>query len=635
MSSNNANLRIDGLDFDAIKTNLKDYLRTQDQFKDFDFEGSSMNILLDILAYNTHYQAFYANMVANEAFLDSAVLRPSAVSIAKHLGYTPRSTKSSKIEVDIQFKPSVLDSAIKGNAFINRGDIFRGKLGNTTYNFIPLESYKIQVVSNTPVVKSVKLYEGTLKNYNFVVNSFDPTQKFVLPSNKIDVDTLSVRVQESTTNTSGLANLWFKATDLNGLNGESLAYFLQETEDGRFEIYFGDGILGKKLRNGNVIVVEYVQTNGVEANGCSNFTFSSGANSLIIGGVLSITPVLNDYNKSGVSYGGTDPESIESIKYYAPRNYQAQERAVTEEDYKTILVREFSDGIDSFLVWGGEQNDPPSYGKVFISIKPKNGKRISTLEKLALERSVLSKKNLVGITPEIVDPDFLFLEVASESYYDLNKTNLSPDGLAAFILQTIRTFESDNLSKFGKNFKMSKFLYAVDNTNQSISGSRVVLKLNKRIEPLLSYSAPYTINFDNPLLHPIDGYQPILSSTQFGVKDTTSPLIIKPTVDAYLDDDGRGNVRTYKVVGTEKVYINSKQGKIDYATGKVVLNNFKVEYIKPSTESEIKIAVVPATQDISARRNQIIMFDYDNSNVEVVPESTYGQNSRTATPFPY
>lgn len=635
MSSNNANLRIDGLDFDAIKTNLKDYLRTQDQFKDFDFEGSSMNILLDILAYNTHYQAFYANMVANEAFLDSAVLRPSAVSIAKHLGYTPRSTKSSKIEVDIQFKPSVLDSAIKGNAFINRGDIFRGKLGNTTYNFIPLESYKIQVVNNTPVVKSVKLYEGTLKNYNFVVNSFDPTQKFVLPSNKIDVDTLSVRVQESTTNTSGLANLWFKATDLNGLNGESLAYFLQETEDGRFEIYFGDGILGKKLRNGNVIVVEYVQTNGVEANGCSNFTFSSGANSLIIGGVLSITPVLNDYNKSGVSYGGTDPESIESIKYYAPRNYQAQERAVTEEDYKTILVREFSDGIDSFLVWGGEQNDPPSYGKVFISIKPKNGKRISTLEKLALERSVLSKKNLVGITPEIVDPDFLFLEVASESYYDPNKTNLSPDGLAAFILQTIRTFESDNLSKFGKNFKMSKFLYAIDNTNQSISGSKVALRLNKKIEPLLAYSAPYTINFDNALLHPTEGYEPILSSSVFGIKDTTSPLLVKPTVDAYLDDDGRGNVRVYKVVGTEKVYINSKQGKINYTTGKVVLNNFKVEYIKPQTDSEIKITVVPEVQDIEARRNQIIMFDYDKSNIMVTPESSYGQNSRTATPFPY
>jgi len=243
MSNNNANLRIDGLDFDAIKTNLKDYLRTQNQFKDFDFEASGMNVLLDVLAYNTHYQAFYANMVANEAFLDSAVLRQSAVSIAKHLGYTPRSTKSSKIEVDIVFNPGrdnlVLNSAIQGNAFINRGDIFRGKLGSTTYNFVCLDSYKVQVVSNTPVVKSVKLYEGTLKSYSFVVNSFDPTQKFVLPSNKIDVDTLTVRVQESTTNTSGLVNLWFKATDINGLNGESLAYFLQETEDGKFEIYFG------------------------------------------------------------------------------------------------------------------------------------------------------------------------------------------------------------------------------------------------------------------------------------------------------------------------------------------------------------------------------------------------------------
>lgn len=635
MSTNNANLRIDGLDFDAIKTNLKDFLRTQEQFKDFDFEGAGMNVLLDVLAYNTHYQAFYANMVANEAFLDSAVLRQSAVSIAKHLGYTPRSIKSSKVEVDMEFFTSLLESAVRGSAFINKGDIFRGKLGNTTYNFIPLESYKIQVVNGIPVAKSVKLYEGTLKTYNFVVNSFDPTQKFVLPSNRIDVDTITIRVQESTTNTSGLTNLWFRATDLNGLTGESLAYFLQENENGKFEIYFGDGILGKKLRNGNVIIVEYVQTNGAEANGCSSFTFANAVNSQVIGATRSITPVLNDFNKNGVSYGGTDPESIESIKYYAPRNYQAQERAVTEEDYKTILVREFSDGVDSFLVWGGEQNDPPSYGKVFISIKPKNGKRISTLEKLALERSVLNKKNLVGITPEIVDPDFLFLEVSTESFYDTSKTNLSPDGLSSFILQTIKSFETNNLSKFGKNFKMSKFLYSLDNTNQAISGSKVALRLNKKIEPLLSYSAPYTISFDNKLLHPVDGYQPILSSSAFGIKDSTSTLVVKPTVDAYLDDDGRGNVRVYKVVGTEKVYINSKQGKINYSTGKVVLNNFKVEYIKPATDSEIKITVIPETQDIEARRNQIIMIDYDKSNVTVTPETTFGQNSRTATPFPY
>jgi hypothetical protein len=635
MSTNNANLRIDGLDFDAIKTNLKDYLRAQEQFKDFDFEGAGMNILLDVLAYNTHYQAFYANMVANEAFLDSAVLRPSVVSIAKHLGYTPRSVKSSKIEVDMVFNSSALDSAIKGNAFVNKGDIFRGKLGNTTYNFMPLESYKVQVVNNTPVVKSVKLYEGTLKTYNFVVNSFDPTQKFILPSNKIDVDTLVVRVQESTTNTTGLANLWFKATDINGLNPESLAYFLQETEEGRFELYFGDGILGKALRNGNLIQVEYVQTHGIEANGCSNFTYSSGVNTALIGSTLSITPVVNDYNKNGVSYGGTDPESMASIKYYAPRNYQAQERAVTEEDYKTILVREFSDGVDSFLVWGGEQNDPPSYGKVFISIKPKNGKRISTLEKLALEKSVLSKRNLVGITPEIVDPDFLFLEISSNSYYNPSKTNLSPDGLSAFILNNIKTFESDNLSKFGKNFKMSKFLYSIDNTNAAINGSRVSLRLNKKIEPLLSYSAPYNIKFDNALLHPIDGYQPILSSSGFGYADSTSPLLVKPTVDCYLDDDGRGNIRIYKVVGTEKVYINRKTGTIDYTTGKVVLNNFKVEYINPRTDSEIKITVIPAAQDISARRNQIIMIDYDQSNIQVEPESSFGSDSRSATSFPY
>lgn len=634
MSTDNANLRIDGLDFDIIKSNLKDFLRSQTQFKDYDFEGSGMNILLDLLAYNTHYQAFYANMVANEAFLDSSVLRPSAVSVAKHLGYTPRSIKSSKIEADIIFNSNTIfnDKVTNGSAFINRGDIFRGYLGNTAYNFVALESSKVKLIGGVGKVSGIKLYEGSIKSYTFVKNSYDPSQKFILPSKKIDVDTLSVRVQESTTNTLGIANTWFKATDVNGLNSGSLSYFLQESDDENFEIYFGDGILGKKIRNGNVITVEYVQTNGEEANGCSNFSMGGGA---VSGYVNRVVPVLNDYNVNGVSYGGAISESIESIKYYAPRNYQAQERAVTEEDYKTILVKEFSDGIESFLVWGGEQNIPPAYGKVFISIKPKNGKRVSVLEKLALEKSVLSNKNIVGITPEIVDPDYIYLEINSVTNYNPNTTNLSAGGLSSFILNNIKAFESDNLSKFGKNFKMSKFLNTIDSTNVAITGSKVRLKLSKRIEPLLAYPASYTIRFDNMCYHPIEGYKPILESSSFGFKDTTSSLATKPTVDAQMDDDGYGNVRVYKTVGNTKTFINKKAGKIDYATGIVTLDRFTVQYINPKSESEISIKIVPDTQDVLAKRNQIIVIDYGNSNIEVEPETTFEKGSRSATPFPY
>jgi hypothetical protein len=648
----NTNLRIDGLDFDAIKSNLKTYLRSQDQFKDFDFEGSGMNIILDLLAYNTHYQSFYANMVANEAFLDSSALRSSTVSIAKQLGYTPRSVKASKIFLDVKFGTQTItntngetveDRVRKGNAFVNRGDIFRATLpGNRFFNFVVLDDYKVDMIGGIATVKNVKAYEGTLRTYTFVVNSFDPTQRFILPSNNIDVDTLRVRIQKSVTDTTGLINIWNKATDVNGLNSDSLVYFLQETEDGNFEIYFGDGIVGKALENGNVISVEYLLTNGELANNCRTFSYVSGVLAPYVQKVDStgspsygVSTISDPDGNPTVSYGGTLPESIESIKYYAPRNYQAQERAVTVEDYKTILVKEFSEGVDSFFVWGGEENDPPQYGKVFISIKPKNGSKIGILEKLAIQKSVLGKRNLVTIQPEIVDPDYIYLEIDSLSAYDPSRTNLSPAGLAAQIKLAVESFETANLDKFGRNFKASKLSSLVDNSNKSITGTNLSIRLQKRIEPFLGKPSPYTIRFNNPLLHPIDGFTSIVSSSAFGYQDQTNAAVVKPVVDAYLDDDGYGNIRIYKIEGTTKVYINTKIGKINYNTGIITLNNFNPQYIEPRTDSEIKITVIPQKSDIQSLRNQIIVLDYSKSNFNVELDSVPTINQQTGAPFPY
>ena len=635
----NTNLRIDGLDFDAIKTNLKNYLRSQTQFKDFDFEGSGINIIMDLLAYNTHYQAFYANMVANEAFLDSSVLRASAVSIAKQLGYTPRSTKSSKIFLDVSFNnvttntgETIEGRVRKGNAFINRGDTFRASLpGNQFYNFISLDDYKVESISGNFVARNVKCYEGTLKSYTFVVNSFDPAQKFILPSNNIDVDTIRVRVRKSVTDTSGMINIWNKATDVNGLNGDSLVYFLQESENQNFEIYFGDGIVGKALENNNVISVEYLLTNGEIANNCKNFTYVGG----ILAPYAETNTILDPTGISTYSFGGTQAESIESIKYYAPRNYQAQERAVTVEDYKTILVREFSDSIDSFFVWGGEESDPPAYGKVYISIKPKNGSKIGILEKMAIEKSILGKRNLVTIKPEITDPDYVYLEMSAVSSYDPTKTNLSPDGLSVQVSLTVKEFENANLDKFGRNFKTSKLAAAIDASNKSISGTNLNVQLQKRIEPFLNKPSPYTIKFGNPLLHPIQGYTPILTSTAFGYQDATSTALVKPVVDSFLDDDGYGNIRIYKIEGTAKIYINSKIGKINYEKGILTLNNFNPQYIQPKTASEIKITVQPQKSDIQSLRNQIIVVDYDRSNFAVEQDGIPTINQQSGTPFPY
>ena len=643
---NKNNLKIDALDFDSIKSNLKNYLKDQPLFKDFDFEGSGMNIILDLLAYNTHYQAFYANMVANEAFLDSAIMRNSVVSIAKQLGYTPRSIKTSQVFVDIEFltgntsQPTILlDRVRNGTAFVNRGDVFRGKFpGGSYYDFVAVDDTKLKVVDGVIKATTVKLVEGSLKTYAYVVNTFDPSQRFILPSSTIDVDTLKVRVQNSVNDTTGILNIWSRATDINSINADSYVYFLQETEDGRYEIYFGDGIIGKALENGNVINLEYITTNGSLANNCKAFTYSTGAVSsfaspITTGRTTAVTTILDSEGNYTASFGGTISESVESIKYYAPRSYQAKQRAVTTEDYKTILVSEFSDTVDSFFVWGGEDNEPPAYGKVFISIKPKNGKKISLIEKLAIEKTVLGKRNLVTITPEVVDPDYIYLEINTNSMYDPAKTNLGIDGLREMITAKVTDYESAYLFKFGKDFRASKFISTIDSVNASITGTSMRLKLQKRIEPFLGKSSSYTIKFYNSILHPIDGYTPVLSTTSFGYQDKTSLATTKPIVDCYLDDDGYGNVRIYKIDGSSKVYIDSKAGKIDYTKGLITLNNFRPEYIVPKTNSEIKITVIPEKQDIKALRNQIIGIDGENSNFGVEPESLYTTTQSQSAPF--
>ena len=637
----NKNLRIDGLDFDDIKTNLKEYLRSQDKFKDFDFEGSGMNIILDLLSYNTHYQAFYSNMVANEAFLDSSVLRPSVVSIAKQLGYVPRSTKASKVFLDVFFDGTKVTNSgetlkelvLKSNAFVNKGDIFRASLPNNNfYNFTVLEDYKIDFVSDDLLVcRDVKAYEGVLRSYTFVVNTFDPTQRYILPSKNIDIETLKIRIKKSTNDTTGLLDIWNRATDITGLTSNSLVYFIQESEQQNFEIYFGDGIIGKALENGNVISLEYLLTNGESANDCIDFEYVSG---VLASFTQRVSTIVGENGKLITSYGGALPESIDSIKYYAPRNYQAQDRAVTTEDYKTLLVKEFSDSIDSFFVWGGEENDPPAYGKVFISIKPKNGNKIGILEKIAIQKSILGRRNLVTIQPEIVDPDYLYLEISSVSAYEPSKTNLSPTALSYEILQTVTAFESKNLYKFGKNFKASRLTSSIDSTNNSIEGTELKLKLQKRIEPFLKKPSPYTLKFENPLLHPIDGYFSIISSSSFGYQDSTSSAVTKPIVDCYLDDDGYGNIRIFKAEGSNKIYINKNIGKIDYKKGILSLNQFNPQYIVPSSASEISITAVPSHNDVLVSRNKIIIVDYSKSNFSVNLEKIETKK-QTGTSFPY
>jgi len=626
---NTSNTPINALGFDEIKSNLKEYLRGQDQFKDYNFEGSALNIILDLLAYNTHYQAFYANMAANESFIDSAAIRESVVSLAKHLGYTPRSKKAARLVVDAILTPGGVDTVftqtvIQGKQFIERGTIFRGKDTNgKSVNFVNLDNYKAVRRGGDNIVRDIVLYQGYLKQVSFVANTQGGTNAmFIIPDRSVDIDTISLFVQRSQTDSTGSQELWNRSTDINRLNSTSNAFFVQESREGFWEIYFGDGIVGKAVENGNIVTIRYLVTNGSEGNGIG-FDETSVKRAITCNDsrVTEVRIQTDDNDDVQVSFGGEDSEDTESIRFYAPRNYQAQDRAVTSDDYKAILGREYAQRAESFFIWGGEENDPPQYGKVFISIKPRVGSRLSTAEKRAIENTILGEKNLVTITPEVVDPDLLYINPSVKVYYDESKTTLNSTGVESRVVELIKTFGDSYLGLFQRNFRMSKFSSTIDGSSPAVNSNSTDITLTKRFEPNLGRAAPYTVNFDNALLHPVDGYTPILSSDIFGYTDTTSTAVVKPSVDAFMDDDGYGNIRIYKQVGTTKVYLSRNTGTIDYTTGKIFLRNFKVEYLDDG-KTELSLTVVPQNRDIFARRNQIILIDPNSISVTTVAEKT-------------
>lgn len=638
--------KINNLDFDSIKNSLKDYLRGQEKFKDYDYEGSTMNILLDLLAYNTHYQGFYANMVANEAFLDSAVVRNSVVSLAKHLNYRPRSKKAAKAIVNIELIPITsarggvpTSATVAANKeFLPPGKTFSARDGfGRTVNFVNLENYRFSVVGGRFLIKNATLYEGTLQSSSFVVNTKDVNQKFIIDDTDIDIDSLVVKVQRSVRDTSGIEDVWYRALDINKLDGNSLAFFVQESDGGKWEVYFGDGIVGRSVENGNLISVIYLRTNGTLGNGIGNtdseqnrtFTTTNTQTSQYI-----VSVVRDENNKPSSSFGGADSESINSIKYYAPRNYQAQDRAVTSTDYLALLAKEYSLRSESFLVWGGEENDPPQYGKVFISIKPKNSSKLSITEKQSISKSILSPLNVLTVTPEVVDPDVTYINPSIKVYYDPTQTTSSADSLSQGVRERTILFGDNNLDQFGKNFRLSKFNSYVDGLDPSFKSSDTTLLLEKRIEPRFGQTLPYTIKYDNKLFHPIDGYPPIVSSSAFFHTDLTATTLIKPTVVAYLDDDGYGNIRIYKLIGGDRVYIKRKAGTINYETGLVEIKSF-IPLGIPDGTIEINISVRPDRGDIFVRRNQVLVMNSDKIDITMVQERSIIDRKASDTGFPF
>jgi len=429
-------LEISELDFDGIKANLKNFLSQQDEFRDYDFEGSGMAVLLDMLAYNTHYLGFNANMLANEMFLDSADLRASVVSKAKQVGYTPTSATASEASIDV-----TVTNASGATLTMARGTKFSTTVDGTSYNFVNNADLSITPVDSVYKFSNVKIYEGTYLNFKYTVNTSDTDQRFIVPNDNVDTTTLTIKVQESSSDST--TNTYTLATGITGLDSTSKVFFLQEVENGRYQVTFGDGVLGKSVADGNIIIMDYINTNRTEANGASTFTLNGS-----IGGfsTATVTTVSN-------ASGGADPETITSIKYNAPRDYSAQDRAVTADDYK-VLVKSLYANAQSVQVYGGEDAAVPDYGKVYISIKAKSGANLTETTKASIVTS-LKQYAVASIRPVIIDPEITYLTLDTNFKYDSGATTKDVSTLETNVLSVISNYNINNLQNFIGVFRHS------------------------------------------------------------------------------------------------------------------------------------------------------------------------------------
>ena len=599
-----AKLEISQLDFDNIKNNLKRYLSNQNEFKDYDFEGSGMSVLLDLLAYNTHYLSYNANVLANEMFIDTADLRNSIVSLAKALGYTPNSPRAPIADINV-----VVNGATGSTLTMNAGQQFTTTVDGTSYNFVTIGSKTISPVDNVYTFSNLKIYEGTYITYNYTVDTSDVDQRFLIQSANADTNTLTVQIQNSASDTT--TNTYTKATSITELDSDSKVYFLQESEDGKFEVYFGDGVVGKAVEDGNIVILKYVVTNKTEANGASSFTLSGN-----IGGNTDVAITVNSN-----AANGAEAESNESIKFKAPKSYAAQDRAVTVNDYK-VKVEELYANASSVSAWGGEDNDTPFYGRVYIAIKAASGSTLTDTTKDDIVTQ-LKKFSVASVTPVIVDPETTNVLLTSTVNYDEKQTTKTSDEIKSLITTAITNYNTNTLQKFDSVLRYSKLLETIDDADTSILSNITTLKLRKSFTPTLSTSTNYTVNFSNALYNPHSGHNTsaggILSSTGFKVSGDANVY--------YFDDDGQGNVRRYYLVGSVRTYTDNTAGTITYSSGAVAINALtiaSIENIRGAASSVIELTVTPSSNDIVPVRAQVVDIDVANSTFTVQADTLVG-----------
>ena len=590
--------QLNNLDLTDIKTALRDYMRAQTDFTDYDFEGSALSNILDVLAYNTYYTAFNTNMVVNEMFLDSATLRDNVVSLAKQLGYTPKSITSPKAVVDLVL--TFTGGSIPSSVTLKAGSGFVSNYDGSLYRFVLTEDTKVSVANNIASFIGLSIYEGSQITTNTTIDSTLNNQRFIIDNNGVDTNTVSVKVFESAN--SSVYDDYAVASNILDIGATDKVFFISETEDENYEIFFGDGVLGKKLNDGNVVQISYVITNGDVTNGARTFTFNglledqNGTPVTTPFGITSITT-------TSVAAGGAAIESIDKIKYNAPKFYGSQNRAVTANDYKAI-VRNLYPSISDIIVFGGEDQVPPAYGKVFLSIKPTEAASLSAFTKNDL-KDKLKKHTVASIRPEFVDPSILYLELTSNIYYDVNKTKFLPAEIAAKASSTVTEYlKTSGTEKFNGKFRYSKFITVIDSADRSINSNDTDVTMRKDFIAQINSSSYYEVCYGNPFL--IDCNNPVVTSTGMTVFEY-------PNVTSYLEDRS-GKLVLYRLdsITGEKILLNDSIGIVDYDKGEITMTDFTI--LKGTfSDNRIELRVKPANKDIEVKREMYLDVDISKS----------------------
>ena len=594
--------QVANLDFEDIKAQLKEYLRAQSDFTDYDFEGSALSTLIDTLAYNTYYTAFNTNMVVNELFIDSATLRDNVVAIAKQLGYRPKSATSPTAYVS--FNVTYTNPTTDTELILKKGTGFIANYDNNIYQYVVLDDVKAQVANNVATFTNVAIKEGTQLTNTFTVNTALRSQRFILDNQNIDTNTIRVKVYPTG---GSFSEPYLVADNILGVDSTSKVFFLDEIEDERYEILMGDGVLGKKLENNARIEVSYLTTAGPESNGVRTFVFSG-----VLENPSGVSPsaFTTSITSTTASAGGEEIESTQKIKYTAPKAYGTQDRAVTSQDYEAI-VRQIYPATSDIIIFGGEDQEPPEYGKVFISLKPKDASYLTSLTKQEIVKE-LKKYTIASVEPRLIDPSILYVELTSKIYYNRETTDQTPAQIRDKVIGAVQSYlDTSDTEKFNGKFRYSKAVAVIDDADRNINSNLTEVTLRKDFYPQLNSTFYYEVCYQNAFDKDCD--DPILSTTGFRVTEY-------PTFDVYLEDrDGKIVLYRLDSVTGEKVVLDSEVGDIDYAKGE--LKMYALTIIKGSFfDNRISLRVKPLSNDIKAVREVYLDVDVANSSFTAYKE---------------